>query len=640
MSDVLDKKSISNEKQKLKTSNEPHGHSYEAVAHFKQYADQCDPFYVYSINDRRGNPNKPSFVFKSSTLKAQFALKMDRTMDNVLSEEVCFFYGKVSRCKGFVSLTASVYHPVLRKVVPLATMECEAEDSLSVEHFWKCFNEVLQKVSGKKDYLFNPCGWITDMAGANMEGLKRVFGAAVLERVRTCEFHFKECRNRQSRKFNHEVRGRFKTLCNSLLEAQSTTAYEKAKDDLDNFIAESPERSSLKSWLEWWNKRRAFIFPAFQHVSEGPKMNLAEVVHASWAKRDNMNMSLLDAAYADARDNIQLDVEYKAFRDGASRVGTGPSLLDKKRNATVNQLEIAKTLGEELTREDIVDQDRAVAPPKNTLPFTTPHDRHNASVTSGPQKSSQARPGRYRATRSKHFIDRFEKAKQEKDSLKVKVANADFTRGLSYTIATPKCKTYRVCIGAQHTCECPDFARSRTKDLCKHIIWTLLYVCQIPENNATLQQVSLTDDELQQIVANTPKDIPSSLRWSETQKSPQLSRQDKIKVLLANDARNSDCQTWYLGRKEKKRGQTPRCRSCRVEIEEGDLCIYVTGLYVPFGQNFVIQTNFYFCPETKCINRLPFWTNLKPPKTLVANSSVTNGELTKMNFGQTKLIRE
>ncbi|XP_028408652.1 uncharacterized protein LOC114531204 [Dendronephthya gigantea] len=206
---VTDKKSISNEKQKVKASNEPHGHNYEAVAHFKQYADKRDPFYVYSINDRRGNPNKPSLVFKSSTLKAQFALKMDRTKDNALSEEVCFFDGKVSRCKGFVSLTASVYHPLLQRVVPLATMECEAEDSLSVEYFWKCFNEVLQKVSGKKDYLFNPCGWITDMAGANMEGLKRVFGSAVLEQVKTCEFHFKECRNRQSRKFNQEVRGRF-----------------------------------------------------------------------------------------------------------------------------------------------------------------------------------------------------------------------------------------------------------------------------------------------------------------------------------------------------------------------------------------------------------------------------------------------
>ena len=320
-SHVLDKKSISNEKQKLKRLNEPHGHNYEAVAHFKQYADKRDPYYVYSINDRRENPNKPSLVFKSSSLKAQFALKMDRTKHNVLSKEVSFFDGKVSRCKGFVSLTASVYHPLLQKVVPLATMECEAEDSLSVEYFWTLFNEVLQKESGKKDYLFNPCGWITDMAGANMEGLKRVFGSAVLERIKTCEFHFKECRNRQSRKFNQEVRGRFKILCNSLLEARSVTAYEKAIEDLNNFIAESPERSSLKSWLEWWNKRRAFIFPAFQVVSEGPKMNLAEVVHASWAKRDNMNMSLLDAAYADAATIYSLKLSIRHFVMEARALG-------------------------------------------------------------------------------------------------------------------------------------------------------------------------------------------------------------------------------------------------------------------------------------------------------------------------------
>lgn len=72
-----------------------------------------DPYYVYTINDRRGNPEKPSLVFKSSSLKAQFALKMDQTKNNQLSQEFCFFDGKVKRCKGFVSLTASVYHPLL-----------------------------------------------------------------------------------------------------------------------------------------------------------------------------------------------------------------------------------------------------------------------------------------------------------------------------------------------------------------------------------------------------------------------------------------------------------------------------------------------------------------------------------------------
>jgi hypothetical protein len=65
-------------------------------------------------------------------------------------------------------------------------------------------------------------------------------------------------------------------------------------------------------------------------------MNLVEVVHASWAKRDKMNMSLLDEAHTDVGDNIQLEIEYKAFRDGTSKVGTGPSLQDKRRKATAN----------------------------------------------------------------------------------------------------------------------------------------------------------------------------------------------------------------------------------------------------------------------------------------------------------------
>ena len=110
---------------------------------------------MYTINDRRGNPEKPSLVFKSSALEAQMALQMDRTKNNLLSEEFCYFDGKVQQCKGFVSLTASVYHPLLKKVIPLATMVTENENSLSIELFWSYFNDILQKESGLKDYVFN-----------------------------------------------------------------------------------------------------------------------------------------------------------------------------------------------------------------------------------------------------------------------------------------------------------------------------------------------------------------------------------------------------------------------------------------------------------------------------------------------------
>lgn len=134
-------------------------------------------------------------------------------------------------------------------------MECETEDACNVELFWNCFNEVLRKEKKDENHFFNPRGWVTDMAGSNMEGLKRAIGPDALNKLKTCEFHFNECRKRQARKSND--------LCNALLEAVSLTVYEKSKEDLENFVAESEERKYLQSWIEWWHKRRYYIFRAF-----------------------------------------------------------------------------------------------------------------------------------------------------------------------------------------------------------------------------------------------------------------------------------------------------------------------------------------------------------------------------------------
>ena len=54
-----------------------------------------------------------------------------------------------------------------------------------------------------------------------------------MERVKTCEFHFKQCRNRQARKFHEETRRQFRSVSEALLEAQSPTSYEKANEKLE-----------------------------------------------------------------------------------------------------------------------------------------------------------------------------------------------------------------------------------------------------------------------------------------------------------------------------------------------------------------------------------------------------------------------
>jgi hypothetical protein len=64
---ILNKKNISNIKETMKNEVQPYGHNFEAVVNFKEYCDKKDKFYIYKVNDRRGNPGQPSFVFKTAT---------------------------------------------------------------------------------------------------------------------------------------------------------------------------------------------------------------------------------------------------------------------------------------------------------------------------------------------------------------------------------------------------------------------------------------------------------------------------------------------------------------------------------------------------------------------------------------------
>ena len=176
---------------------------------------------------------------------------------------------------------------------------------------------------------------------------------------------------------------------------------------------------------------------------------------------------------------------------------------------------------------------------------------------------------------------------------------------------------------------------------CKHIIWTLLFVCGIQEDSDILQQVSLTVEEIRQIVANTPNDIPDPLKITEATNNSTHQRQTRKEVttnLFENDSRNGRPQIWYLERKDMKRGQTPRCRGCREEQKDGELCLSVTGLYVPYGQTFVVETNFYFCPNVSCIGRLPPWTNLKRPQMVHAKASVSDEDIRRLDLGQIRIV--
>ena len=178
---------------------------------------------------------------------------MDRNGEHFLKDEYCFFDGKFKRCRNFVTLTASVYHPLLKRQIPLVVMEAEQESSENLALLWSLFNEGLQKVTGDDKTVFNPQGWCTDMAGANMNGLQQVFGEDALSRIKSCEFHFKDSINKMARKLGQEAGETFKELCQNLLTCSLKETYLEVKKSLEEFINQNSERQFLSSWLSWWD---------------------------------------------------------------------------------------------------------------------------------------------------------------------------------------------------------------------------------------------------------------------------------------------------------------------------------------------------------------------------------------------------
>ena len=142
---------------------------------------------------------------------------------------------------------------MLKKQISLAVLECHTEDSNTIQLFWELFVRAYEMENGLAS-TFDPHGWITDMAGANIEGMKRVFGVQAVQKIKGCEWHYKDGINKHAHRWS-DCGATFKTLANALLEAVSPEGYETAKKEPENFISEDDSRKFLTTWLKWWDER-------------------------------------------------------------------------------------------------------------------------------------------------------------------------------------------------------------------------------------------------------------------------------------------------------------------------------------------------------------------------------------------------
>ena len=180
-------------------------------------ANKVDNYLIYKMNCGAINTGD-TYIFKTCRYALEVAAKMDenrlttRGKPSILCREKAFFDGMHSRCKGYKTLTLWMHHPGMRKMQRLATMDCKKESTDMIALFFEIFNEALAEVVGEKGYKFNPSMICVDEAGANLQGLRKIFGDEFMERVVTCQFHFKQCARKQLKNIDENDKATFMHL--------------------------------------------------------------------------------------------------------------------------------------------------------------------------------------------------------------------------------------------------------------------------------------------------------------------------------------------------------------------------------------------------------------------------------------------
>ena len=87
----------------------------------------------------------------------QIAIMMDinSTESNPLQLENCYFYATQKRVQGFKSLGMWTFHPTMKKILHLASMEILSENTSDITQFFSFFNEIVAKdINSIQDVLF------------------------------------------------------------------------------------------------------------------------------------------------------------------------------------------------------------------------------------------------------------------------------------------------------------------------------------------------------------------------------------------------------------------------------------------------------------------------------------------------------
>ena len=366
-----------NVQQAVRDEQSTCGSDFDAVVALKQKLSDVDKYLIYQINGK-GMNDTPAYVFKASRSMAQLACEMDRNKDGCLNTEYAFFDAKHDHCRGYKSVTLWTYHPSMRRLVRLAIMEAETENTECLTLFWQILNRMLCDYSGIQDYRFNPKGFMCDEHHANFTSIETVFGRDAAARVKTCEFHFKQSVHRRTRRLPENIREEFDTLALKWLQAPTSSDCESAGSVMTAFCN---DHSNLLPWWNWWWARRTHVCRAYK-ASDTPASNLAEVGHSQMTAWGKPNASLLDAAEDDVVQALRQTADLAAFEQGQPTGGKGRSVPQTLARKHRRELQRADAIGRRLTTE-MESQEQEVYVPKSGIhrPPRQPRSRNSLDLS-------------------------------------------------------------------------------------------------------------------------------------------------------------------------------------------------------------------------------------------------------------------
>ena len=303
--------------------------AFSCIGDIKKELDKYDKYFVWKYNCGKTNGGD-TFVFKTSKHHLETALKMDPTKRplngkrSMLSFEKTYFDGMHKRVRGFKTLTLWVHHPGLRRMKRLASMDCKRETKDMVALFFELFNSALQDYTGDPNYHFNPIMLVTDEAGAIHNGLHEVFGFDFLERISTCQWHFKRCAWRQLIHVREDDRATFRDTVNKICAATTALEYELLAATMDEIC----KRNKIMRWWNWWKVRRFHLVPALRGFG-WTGTNWAEIGHSKMKK--HTRIWLIAALYEDVINACSEHADWLNFVENKGvSIGKGPNALTRK----------------------------------------------------------------------------------------------------------------------------------------------------------------------------------------------------------------------------------------------------------------------------------------------------------------------